>query len=219
MAATWQVDHWLFEEVDLQVPAVGKPRSAFGSGPTMVKGSPQAEAFLAAEQKAIADAKAQQAAIEDRYAKDLAASTRAGTVYQGQVSYARGVLPCEVRLTETPGADPLTATFELRLPQRPTYLFTYVAKLAPRLPLNISQDDAAPSSPPAVNSDRDPSVGNLMVSCVRHAGQPSTDSNLPGLMVSGTYVWNDRPFLLIDGHLKGAAASFNGIFFLQADKR
>ena len=136
IAAEWQVDHWQFSNVDLELPQTGQILSSF-TGPTMVKGSPEAATFMAAEQRAVAEAKQRQAAIESKYAKDLLAATKPGTTYRGQVSHARGVLPCEVRFLDTPGADPQMAMFEIRVPQEPTYQYFYTAKLAPKVPLNI----------------------------------------------------------------------------------
>ena len=58
MAAEWQVDHWQFSVVDMNLAVDGKPRSDY-PGSTMVKGSAEAEAFLKSERDAIAQARQQ----------------------------------------------------------------------------------------------------------------------------------------------------------------
>ncbi len=218
VAAEWQVDHWQFTNIDLALPPLGERRAKFiHNGPTMVKGSPEAEAFLAAERKAIADARQQQASVEDRFAKDLAAATRLGMVYKGRITHPDGgSLACEVRFTDGPGAGGQVATFEVHLPQQPAYLFTYSARLASKLPLNLADAPAAFAA--AGNADQDVPLGNLTVSCTHSAGKASISGNPAGVMVSGSWTLANKPFLLFGGHLQGVVASFNGDFTLAAEQ-
>ncbi len=220
IAAEWQVDHWQFTNVDLELPRMGQLRSSFAGGSTMINGSPEAEAFLAAERKSIADAKQRQVVIESNYTKDLLAVTKPGTIYRGQVSHPRGVLPCEVRFLETPGADPKMATFEIRVPQEPSYQYVYSAALAPKVPLKIASDGVASQSNrvPSGDANTDVPVGNLTVNFVRGVGKTSTGGNLAGMMLSGAHgLGNDKPLLLLGGRLKGVIASFNGDFSVDAE--
>ena len=217
VAAEWQVDHWQFTNMDLELPQTGQPRSSFNR-PTMVKGSPEAEAFLAAERKAVTEGKERQTAIESKYGKDVSAATKPGTIYRGQISHPRGVLPCEIRFLETPGADPQVATFEVRVPQEPSYQYVYSAALAPKVPLKIASDGVASQPNPIPSGDTDVPVGNLIVNFVRGTGKTSTGGNLAGVMLSGAHgLGNDKPLLLLGGRLKGVVASFNGDFSVDAE--
>ena len=220
IAAEWQVDHWQFTNVDLELPRMGQLRSSFAGGPTMINGSPEVEAFLEAERKSIADAKQRQVVIESNYTKDLLAITKPGTIYRGQVSHLRGVLPCEVRFLETPGADPNMATFEVRVPQEPSYQYVYSAALVPKVPLKIDSDGVASqfNRVPSGDANTDVPVGNLIVNFVRGTGKTSTGGNLAGMMLSGAHgLGSDKPLLLLGGRLKGVIASFNGDFSVDAE--
>lgn len=220
IAAEWQVDHWQFSNVDLELPPMGQLRASF-TGPTMVKGSHEADVYVAAQQKAIADGKQKQAAIESRYANDLLAATKPGTVYRGQISHARGVVPCEVHFLDTPGADPQMTIFEIKVPQEPTYQYIYTAKLAPKVPLNVATDAVASPSIhlTAGSTGLDVPVGNLTVNYVRGTGKKTLFGSLPSVMLNGAGgMGTDQPFLLLDGHLKGVVSSFNGDFSLAVEQ-
>ena len=218
LAAQWQVDHWRYDTADLTLPTPGRPRSAFTGGSTMVMGSPEAEAFLAAERKAIARAKDQQTSIEEHFTRDLRAATTPGTTYKGQISHPRGILPCEVRFLPTPGAEPLVTSFEVRVPQAPAFQYVYTAKLAPKVPLNLPAGDTGSFGFAAGAQDPSLPVDDLMVSYARGAGKAQMfDRNLAGVILNNAPLINNKPFLLLDGHLKGVVASFNGDFSLAAD--
>ena len=219
VAAEWQVDHWQFTNVDIELPVTGRLRSSFTAGPTMVKGSPEAETILATERKIIAAAKQRQAEIESSYSKDLFAATKPGTIYRGQISQTRGVLPCEVRFLDTPGADPKMATFEIALPKEPTYQLTYTARLAPKLPLDIPDGTLVyeAAHPASRSGEAEPPVANVTVSFTRGTGKKSLFGTLPSVLRNGTDYIGDKPFLLLDGHLKGVVASFNGDFSMSAE--
>ena len=144
VSAEWQVDHWMFRNMDLTLPTTGQPRSAF-AGSTMVKGSAEAEATLKAEHDAITKARQEIDAIRSRYAEQVAKGSKPGTTYQGRVSFRQNVQPCELRFLDPPaGGDAHFAAIEVRLPnENPPCVFTYKAKLNTELPLPV------PSSPPA----------------------------------------------------------------------
>ena len=221
VAAEWQVDHWRWSNVDLEPPSsLGQPRALFTDDPTLVLGSPEADAVRVAQQ-GLDEFRHKQATTEDRFAKDLAAATKPGTVYRGQVKHPNGVLPCEVRFVEAKGAgDPQTVTFEVRLPQDPAYLYVYRAKLGSKIPLNIALGAAyQPVSSTTSDADTDVPVGDLSVRYVRGTGKLAAFGNLPGMMLNaamgGSY--SDVPFVLLGGHLKGVVGDFNGEFALSAD--
>lgn len=219
VAAEWQVDHWQFSNVDIGLPAVGRLRSSF-AGATMVKGSPEAESILAVEHKVIDAAKQRQAEIESRYSKDLLAATKPGTIYRGQISHTRGVLPCEVRFMDTPGADPQVAMFEVTIPKEPTYQLIYTAKLALKVPLNVSDSDAASETIriPSASTETELPVANLTVSIAHGTGKKSNVGSLPTVLHYGTEYMRNKPFLLLDNHLKGVVAQFNGDFSLSVER-
>ena len=219
VAAEWQVDHWYFSPVDWNFPNIGSPRSAF-QAPTMVQGSPEAAAFVQAERNAIAEAKAKKDAIESRYADDLGKATKPGTTYRGQISCPRGILPCEVRFLDTPGADPQMAMFAVSLPQEPTYRAAYTAKLALHIPLNMPADAAANLYfPTPVPTSNPLPVGNLTVNFSRGSGKESVFGPLPSvLLYGGKVMGGNKPFLLLDHRLQGVVAQCNVDFSLNVQQ-
>ena len=224
VAAEWQVDHWYFSPVNWTFPQIGSPRSAF-PGSTMVQGSPEAAHFFQAEREAIAQAKAKKDAIESRYADDLAKAVKPGTTYRGQISHPRGILPCEVRFIDTPGADPQMAMFEVSLPQEPTDRLVYTAKLALEVPLNLPDNAAAsdpfhiPTFPMSGNASNNVPVGNLTVTFVRRSGKATVYGPLPNVLLYGTNMMGmNKPFLLLNRRLQGVVSQFNGDFSLNAQQ-
>ena len=129
-------------------------------------------------------------------------------------------MPCEVHFLDTPGAEPQTVMFEIRVPQEPTYQYVYTAKLAAKVPLNIATD-AAPSQSIRLTSgsvEPDVPVGNMIVNYVRGTGKKSLFGSLPSVMLNGAGgMGTDKPFLLLDGHFKGVVSSFNGDFSLASE--
>ena len=223
VAAEWEVDHWAFSNIDLELPTLGQPRASF-PGSTMVKGSPEAVTFVETEQKAIADAKQKKAAIESSFTKDLLAATKPGTVYQGQINHHLGVLPCTLRfLDQPPGGDTQMTMFELRLTNEPSYQLVYTAKLLIPLPLGASSaatnggsiqlpDDASPAP-----------VGNLTVNFSHGSGQDEKGTTLPGMVLrgqTGRYTPHDQPFLIVGHQLRGLVSRYvNGEFVLTATEK
>ena len=142
VAAEWQVDHWQFTVLDLQMPDdASKPRGAF-TGPTLVQHSPEAERFLATAKAALSEAKTSQATIERRYQEALAQATRPGTVYHGELRLLStsppNPVPVEVRFVDVTLGDPAPhqAQFTLKLMQPPTgHEYAFRAELAEHLPL------------------------------------------------------------------------------------
>ena len=142
VAAEWQVDHWQFTVLNLQLPDdASKPRGAF-TGPTLVQHSPEAERFLATAKAALSEAKTSQAAIERRYQEALAQATRPGTVYHGELRLLStsppNPVPVEVRFVDVTLGDPAPhqAQFTLKLAQPPTgHEYVFRAELAEHLPL------------------------------------------------------------------------------------
>ena len=103
VTAEWQVDHWQFEPTEGNTNTVllnaGKLRSEF-TGPTMLKGSPEAEKALREMRDAINQARKEIGAIRGRYAEQVVNGTKPGTVYTGKVSYGSNVAPCELRFLD-----------------------------------------------------------------------------------------------------------------------
>ena len=119
MAAEWQVDHWQFSVVDMNLAVDGKPRSDY-PGNTMVKGSAEAEGFLKSERDAIAQARetdrrpsklplrgAGRQRHQARHSLPPVAVTFR-TERRSLVKYASWTLP--------PGADEHFANLEVKLP-------------------------------------------------------------------------------------------------------
>ena len=222
LAAEWQVDHWKWSEADLEPPSVGRPRAMFGSDPTLILGSPEAEAVAAAQRKGVDEFRQKQADVEARYAKDLAAATKPGTTYKGQIKHPNGTMPCEVRFVETAGAaDPQTVSFEVRVPQDPAYLYVFKAKFSPTIPLNIASDAAyQPTSPATSDADAAPPVGDLTATYVRGTGKLATYGNWPGVLVNGAIrlSYGGTPLVLLGGHIRGVVGDFNGDYTLDAEQ-
>ena len=223
IAAQWQVDHWRYDTVDLTLPPLGQPRASF-TGSTMVQGSAEAEAFLAAEKKAIAEARDKQAAIESRYAQDLRAATAPGTTYQGQINHGSYVLPCTLRfLAPPPGGDEEMTSFEVKLTNEPSYQYVYAAKLVAALPVGVLAKPATNDQFTIPSDDPEPTpAGNLTVNFLHGTGGGKDESGKtpPGMVLRGQvgrYTAPNQPFLVLDHHIQGIVAQYtNGDFVLKA---
>ncbi len=221
MAAEWQVDHWQFFKVDLSAPVDGKLRTDF-AGPTMIQGSPEANAFLQAERDAIAQAKQQIEAVRGRYADQMARSTRPGTTFRGQISFHQTMLPCELRfLDPPPGGDPRFTAFQITLTSNPSYQFTYHAKLATELPIALPTPTPAPTNSYAIPILDGPSPvpkNNLTFSLVRSSGQEDNRA-VPGEMLIGARSMGpDHGLLLLGGHLDGMISYYQSPLILSAQQ-
>ncbi len=138
MAAEWQVDHWRFSRVDLDLPEPGEPLATFPA-PHLIKGSPAATSFLSTAREAIAQGKAKQAAINASYAASLVQATRPGTIYQGQITHRGSTVAAEVRFLPAPaGVDSQSVGLEVRLPATPGEAFLYSARLSRQVPLVLA---------------------------------------------------------------------------------
>ncbi len=145
MMAEWQVDHWQFSMMNMDLPEEdGRFRSTF-TGPILLQGSLDAERFVTATKAAIAQAKPKKDAIEAAYKEDLRKATQPGTLYKGQITMLNKSMATEWRFIASPSGDPNLARFELRLPAS-GYVFTGSAKLTasiPNLPLPPDRTDDA----------------------------------------------------------------------------
>ncbi len=220
VAAEWQVDHWQFSNVDLTMPAFGQPRSAF-TGPTMVKGGADGETFLKAQREAIASAKQQQATIEASHQKDLAAATRPGTTYRGNVTRNGKTMLAEVRFVDPPpGSDARVAAFALTLPSDPSFRVEYTTKLASSLPLNLPASTSNDNAIPIVDSS-EPPVGNLTANwshCETKDPQGKTPSGFLVYCLQHGWTHHDLPLLLLNHRIEGAVAQhINGDYVLSAE--
>ena len=221
VAAEWQVDHWQFTNVDLPMPPFGQPRAAF-PGPTMVKGSSEAEAFLKAQRAAIASAKGRQAAIEASYQQDLLAATKPGTLYRGNVTHNGKVLLAELRFIDPPpGGGAQAASFALSVPNDPGYRVEYTAKLAPPLPLNLP---AAPVNDNVIRfgNNSEPPVGNLTVNWSRCETKEPVPKTAPGFLVYWlkNTMRTDLPLVLLNHRIEGTVSqTINGDYVLSAEQQ
>lgn len=208
LAADWQVDHWNFGAVDVNLPETGQPRGQF-SGSTLVLGSPEAEHLLAAAKVTIAQAQPQKAAIEQSYRADLLKATQPGALYRGQIRHRGSTVTAEVRLAAPPaGTDPQQEVqLEVRLPATPNEAFIYLAQRAERLPLRL----VAPTGPEAsisASGEADPlPKGDLTLRFVSASGKEGAyNDTIPVAMLD---IINHRQqpsevFLNIrDGRLEG----------------
>lgn len=220
MYAEWQMDHWNFSKDEFNMPDPGQPRSSF-TGSYVIKGSHEAEAFLAAEREAIAQAKPKQAAIDSSYAADLVKATRQGTIYRGQVSSGNTAVPAEVRFVEPPTSDEQFAQFEVRLPSAPGNLYVYTAKLAKRMPIHPApapgDNDLAQTPDDLASTPKsDLTVGLLHVS-----GKEIVASTVPNqLLMALTHY--DPPHTLsitvLNRRMDGKLANPLGPFMLSAQQ-
>ncbi len=173
LSAEWQVNHWRFAPVDLNIPEAGVPRSSFAS-PNVVLGSAEAAAFQQAAKDYIAQARAKKADLDARYVADLVQSVLPGTLYRGQINHRGSVVPAEVRFLPPPAgaaAEPQTVGLEIRLPATPGETFTYSARLSQELPLDLG---ASPeTSEPARSPDHAGPLpkGDLRLSFVSATGK------------------------------------------------
>ncbi len=215
VSAEWQVDHWMFRNMDLTLPSTGQPRSAF-SGSTMVKGSAEADAILKGEHDAITHTREQIEAIRSRYAEQVAKGSKLGTTYQGRVTFRQDVQPCELRFLDPPvGGDAHFAAIEVRLPnEKPPCVFTYNAKLTTELPLPVptSPPTSAPANLYAVSGFDNPNQVqgyNVKVSLVRSVGKMD-ERTLPGqILVGNRHDMGEQVLLLLEGHIEGTISYYN----------
>ena len=214
MAAEWQVDHWQFaptqQNTSTALLNAGKLRSEF-TGPTMVKGSPEAEKAIGGVRDAVAQARKEIDAIRSRYAAQVAKGTKPGTVYTGTVSFRQNVAPCELRfLDPPPGGDAHFASLEVRLTsENPPCVFAYNAKVTTELPIPVPGPEPTPAGQnPAFDFDTSNQVPgyNLKISLVRSVGKMD-ERRLPGYILSGNrHDFGTQTLLLLDRHVEGKIA-------------
>ena len=210
VAAEWQVDHWQFSVLDLQIPAdVSKPRRAF-TAPTLVQGSGDARQFWGAAQAALKAAKESRAAIEHRYQEALARATRPGTVYRGELwlrfnGSRKNPVAAELRFVDVTlgGADVHQAQFTLKLPQVPGYDFSFRVKLAAQLPLELPAQ-AGQFTGPAVASR-----GDATIDATQATGKDDRGTSTAGTLLYELHdstARSDLPLLMHNGRLEGTLA-------------
>ena len=210
MAAEWQVDHWQFSVVDMNLAVDGKPRSDY-PGSTMVKGSAEAEAFLKAEHDAIAQARQQIETVRSSYADQILRGTKPGTVYTGTVSYAQNVAPCELRfLDPTPGGDARFVNFQVTLPNlNPPCWYIYKARVTTELPIPVPGTQPTPANPnPTFDFDTSNRVPehNVFQSFVRCSNNKVGRDTLPSWLGSNDH--GGQALLLLNGHIDGLINDF-----------
>ena len=160
VTAEWQVDHWQFEPTQGNTSTVllnaGKLRSEF-TGPTMVKGSQEAEKAIGGVRDAIAQARKEIDAIRSRYTEQVVRGVKPGTLYTGTVSYGPNVAPCELRfLDPPPGGDARFANFQVTLSsQNPPCWYIYKARVSTELPIPVPGPQPTPANPYAVTGFND----------------------------------------------------------------
>ena len=160
MMAEWQVDHWQFSMVDMNLPEDdGRFRSTF-TGPILLQGGPDAERFMTAAKAAIAQAKPKKETIEAAYKEDLRKATQPSTLYKGQITMRKQSMAAEWQFIASPGGDSNLVRFELRLPAS-GYVFTGSAKLAAGIP-NMPQPPDR-TDDPIMHMVEPPSQGDLKV--------------------------------------------------------
>ena len=200
------------------MPDPGQPRSSF-TGNYVIKGSREAETFLAAEREAIAQAKQKQTAIDNSYAADVVKATRSGTIYRGQVNLGSTAVPAEVRFVEPPTSDEQFAQFEVHLPSAPGNLYAYTAKLAKRLPIH--------PAPAPGDSDQTPDdlastpKADLTVGLLHASGKEIVASTIPNeLLMALTHYDPPRSLLIsvLNRRMEGRLASSSGVFTLSAQQ-
>ena len=223
MTAEWQVDHWQFSVLELQLPdGDGNPRASF-TGPILIQGDPVTERILATAKAAISEAKPKKAAIEGSYQADLIRATRPGTIYKGQISRDKSTMVAEVQFTEPIGNDPSLARCELRLPPS-GYIYTCSAKLAKRIPIQpaaLTSSEGVVATPVAVEPAPQ---GDLTLHYERVSEPKLNPANTFANALRG-YIRSeaatgleDVPLSLRDHHLEGkvAALDFGPGFVLSA---
>ena len=217
VSAEWQVDHWQFVNVNMTLPKCGEPRASFTDGPTMVKGSPEAEQAVGAVRDAVAQARKNIEAIRSRYAEQVAKGTKPGTVYQGRISFRQDALPCELHFVDPPtGGDTHFASIEVRLPSvTPPCLFSYNAKVTTDLPIPVPGPQPTPTNiNPTFDFDDSHRVPNYNVSpkLVRSSGKLDARTLPATIRDAGRFDLGGGSLLLLDGHLEGKLSEyFEGI--------
>ncbi len=212
MAAEWQVDHWRFSRVDLDLPEPGEPLAAFPAS-HLIKGSPAAASFLSTAREAIAQGKAKQAAINASYAASLVQATRPGTVYQGQISHRGSTVPAEVRFLPAPvGVDSQSVGLEMRLPATPGEAFLYSARLSKQVPLvPAAVIPAGEPTPTPVDSEPVPQA-DLRLQFVSASGKEGAyNETIPVALLNlqRHYAQPDAVWLhLFERHLEGRLNGF-----------
>ena len=187
LVTEWQVDHWRFSNLDVNLPEVGQPRGQF-SGSTLVLGSPEAEHLLAAAKATITQVKAKREAVEQSYRADLLKATQPGTLYRGQIRHRGSAIAAEVRFTATPtGADPQReAQLEMSLPGTPGETFIYLARRAEVLPLRLAVSSTAAETGSLSMSELAGALpkGDLTLSLLRTSGKEKAyDDTIPVAML------------------------------------
>ena len=206
-SAEWQVDHWNFALLEMPLPAAaGKFRSEF-TGPTLIQHSPEAERFLATATEALTQAKASRAAIERRYQEELVQATKPSTIYRGELrlrsnGFHKDPVPAEVRFLDVvPGADSPQAQFVVKLPQVPSYEFTFRTNRSAELPLLL------PSVPRSFGALP---PGDLTMTAAHASGKDDNGVTLAGLLVSGLHnglMPGDQPLSVHNHQRAGTLAS------------
>ena len=212
--AEWQVDHWQFEaaqENSIRVVLnAGKPRSEF-TGPTMAKGSPEAEKVLGEVRDAINQTRKEIDAIRGRYAEQVVNGTKPGTVYTGKVSYGSNVAPCELKfLDPAPGADARFASFQITLSgQNPPCWYVYKARVTTELPIPVPGVQPTPTDPYAVGGFNDSNAvptHNIFPNRVRSSNYKVNRETLADYLASNEH--GGQALLLLDGHIEGTINDF-----------
>ncbi len=226
MAAEWQVDHWRFSRVDLDLPEPGEPLSTF-SAPHLIKGSPAAASFLSTAREVIAQGKAKQAAINASYAASLVQATRPGTLYQGQITHRGSTVAAEVRFLLAPaGAEASSVGMEVRLPATPGEAFLYSARRSQQVPLaSAAVTPAGAPVPTPVSAELIPQA-DLRLSFVSASGKegpynetiPVALLNLQRHYAQPDAVWLHLFERHLDGRLNGYVTDPTG-FMLKAQQQ
>ncbi len=225
MAAEWQVDHWRFSRVDLDLPEPGEPLATFPAS-HLIKGSPAAASFLSTAREAIAQGKAKQATINASYAASLVQATRPGTLYQGQITRRGSTVPAEARFLPAPaGVDSQSVGLEVRLPATPGEAFLYSAHLSQQVPLALpAVTSIGEPTPTPVGAESVPQA-DLQLRFVSASGKEGAYSetipvallNLQRHYAQPDAVWLHLLERHLDGRLNGFATDAAG-FVLQAQQ-
>ena len=214
VTAEWQVDHWQFEAAEGNTNTVllnaGKLRSEF-TGPTMVKGSPEAQKAIGGMRDAVAQARKDIDAIRARYMEQVVRGVKPGTTYTGTVSYGPNVAPCELRFMDPPpGGDARFASFQVTLPSNnPPCWYIYKARVTTELPIPVPGSTPTPANPYAVTGFSDANTvpdHNVFQSLVRNSNFKVGRDTLANWLGSNDH--GGQALLLLDGHIQGLINDF-----------
>ncbi len=212
--AEWQVDHWQFDSAEGNSSTVlrnaGKPRSEF-TGPTMIKGGPEAEKAVGSVRDAVSQARKEIEAIRRRYTEQVVRGTKPGTLYTGAVSYGANVAPCELRfLDPPPGGDAHFANFQVTLPsQNPPCWYVYKARVSTELPIPVPGPQSSPPNPYAATGLNDASPTpdhNVFQSLVRSSNAKVGRDTLANWLGNNDH--GGQALLLLDGRIEGLINDF-----------